>query len=127
MSKCPFCQVDQSRVVLQSASAIAMRDEFPLTEGHTLIIPRPHVKSLYDLSAEDQLAAWDLVSDVRKNCKQELGIHAFNIGINDGAEAGQTIEHAHIHVIPRRIGDVVDPRGGIRNIIPARARYWEVD
>jgi diadenosine tetraphosphate (Ap4A) HIT family hydrolase len=86
-----------------------------------------HVKSLYDLSVEDQDAVWNLVSRLRQKCKEELGVHSFNIGINDGSEAGQTIEHAHVHLIPRRPGDAPDPRGGIRNIIPARARYWEAD
>lgn len=125
MSECPFCELDESRLVIGSASAFAIRDRFPLTDGHTLVIPRLHVKSLYDLSVEDQLAVWDLVLRVRQKCKEELGVRAFNIGINDGSEAGQTIEHAHIHVIPRRLGDVEDPRGGIRNIIPRKARYWE--
>ena len=127
MSACPFCEFEESRVVLSSSSAFAIRDAFPVAKGHTLVIPRSHVKSLYDLSIEDQDAVWHLVSRVRQKCKQEFDVHAFNIGINDGSEAGQTIEHAHVHVIPRRQGDMPDPRGGVRNIIPARARYWEAD
>jgi diadenosine tetraphosphate (Ap4A) HIT family hydrolase len=127
MSKCPFCEVDESRAVVGSACAFAIRDAYPVTEGHTLVIPRLHVKSLYDLSAHDQDAVWELVGRIRQNCKEQFGAHAFNIGINDGTEAGQTIEHAHVHVIPRRKGDVLDPRGGIRNIIPGKARYWEAD
>ena len=91
------------------------------------MIPRLHVKSLYELGVEDQDAVWELVSRVRQEYKERFGVHAFNIGINDGSEAGQTIEHAHVHVIPRRHGDVPDPRGGIRNIIPGKARYWKAD
>ena len=127
MSKCPFCDLEEARIVSSSSAAFAIRDSFPLTEGHTLVIPRAHVKSLYDLSVEDQSAVWNLVSKVRQNIKEQCGVHAFNIGINDGSDAGQTIEHAHVHVIPRRAGDVLDARGGIRNIIPANARYWEKD
>lgn len=127
MSECPFCKMEEYRIVSSSDTAFAIRDSFPLTEGHTLIIPRIHVKSLYDLSADDQGAAWKLVSHVRQELMEEFGVHEFNIGTNDGSAAGQTIEHAHIHVIPRRQGDVLDPRGGIRNIIPAKARYWEND
>jgi diadenosine tetraphosphate (Ap4A) HIT family hydrolase len=105
MSACPFCEFEKSRVVLSSASAFAIRDTFPVAKGHTLVIPRLHVKSPYDLSIEDQDAVWHLVSRVRQKCKEDFGVH----------------------VIPRRQGDVPDPRGGIRNIIPARARYWETD
>ena len=125
MSECPFCKLEESRIVTSSTTAFAIRDSLPLTEGHTLIIPRIHVKSLYDLSDEDQDAAWRLVSQVRQKLKGEFGVHFFNIGTNDGSEAGQTIEHAHIHVIPRHQGDVPDPRGRIRNIISAKASYLE--
>jgi len=119
MSKCPFCDLDEARIVSSSRAALAIRDSFPLTDGHTLVIPRAHVKSLYELDVEDQDAVWKLVSYLREKIKQEYGVDAFNIGINDGSNAGQTIEHAHVHVIPRRHGDVLDAKGGIRNIIPA--------
>jgi diadenosine tetraphosphate (Ap4A) HIT family hydrolase len=125
MSACPFCDFDRARLVLESESAIALRDGFPVADGHTLVIPRRHVPSIFQLSAPDQAALWVLVADVRELLIKDDFADAINIGVNDGWAAGQTIEHAHIHLIPRRRGDVADPRGGIRNIIPSKARYWE--
>lgn len=121
---CPFCNVAHDRIVLSNDTAVAVRDAFPLTSGHTLVVPRTHVGSLYDLPPESQVDVWELVRSVRQKLF-ESGVEAFNIGVNDGAAAGQTIDHAHVHVIPRRTGDVPDPRGGIRLILPPKARYWE--
>jgi diadenosine tetraphosphate (Ap4A) HIT family hydrolase len=125
MSACPFCDFDRARLVLESESAIALRDGFPVADGHTLVIPRRHVQSIFHLSATDQAALWVLVADVRELLIKDVSADAINVGVNDGWAAGQTIEHAHIHLIPRRQGDAADPRGGIRNIIPSKARYWE--
>lgn len=124
MSSCPFCDVEPSRIIAAGKYAIAVRDAFPLTEGHTLVVPRQHVVSIYALSAEEQADFWAFVAEVRHLLAKELNVNAFNIGVNDGSAAGQTIEHAHVHLIPRRPGDVNDPRGGIRHIIPGKARYW---
>jgi diadenosine tetraphosphate (Ap4A) HIT family hydrolase len=124
MTRCPFCDFEPSRIVTASKSAIAFKDAFPLTEGHTLVVPRQHVESIYALPAEEHADLWAFVAEVRHFLIAELGVNAFNVGVNDGTAAGQTIEHAHIHVIPRRPGDVDDPRGGIRYIIPDKARYW---
>jgi diadenosine tetraphosphate (Ap4A) HIT family hydrolase len=124
MSSCPFCHLEPSRIITASRSAIAFKDAFPLTEGHTLVVPRQHVDSIYALPAEELADLWAFVAEVRQLLARELNISAFNVGVNDGALAGQTIEHAHVHVIPRRPGDVDDPRGGIRQIIPGKARYW---
>ncbi len=123
-TECPFCRVDLTRVVLSNNVAYAIRDAFPVSPGHTLVIPRSHTRSIYDLAPADQHALWDLTREVREALRSEHGIEGFNIGLNDGPTAGQTIEHAHIHVIPRRSGDCPDPRGGIRLIFPERARYW---
>lgn len=125
MIQCPFCAPDRARIISSCRCAIAIRDGFPISEGHSLIIPKSHVQSIFDLEPEEQGMVWAFVAQVRQQLAIELKVRAFNIGINDGMEAGQTIEHAHIHVIPRRPGDVSDPRGGIRLIIPDRARYWE--
>lgn len=125
MSACPFCDFDRARLVLEAESAIALRDGFPVADGHTLVIPRRHVQSIFQLSSADQAALWILVAEVRKQLIETDSADAINIGVNDGWAAGQTVEHAHIHLIPRRQGDVADPRGGIRNIIPSKARYWE--
>ena len=121
---CPFCGIAQDRVLLGNEVAVALRDTFPLTSGHTLVVPRTHVRSLYELPPEAQADVWELVRAVRQRLF-ESGVEAFNIGVNDGAAAGQTIDHAHIHIIPRRAGDCPDPRGGIRLILPTKARYWE--
>ena len=122
--KCPFCEPDADRVWLENDIGIVLWDAFPVTEGHTLVVPRQHVASIYELPAEEQAALWTLVAEARSRLNEDLAPDGFNIGLNDGEAAGQTILHAHIHIIPRRDGDVNDPRGGVRWIIPEKARYW---
>lgn len=122
---CPFCSLEAERIWLASTPALAVFDGFPISDGHTLVIPKQHVASVFDLSPDEQLDLWSFVSQVRCELKKRFGVEAFNIGINDGALAGQTVLHAHIHVIPRRNGDVDDPRGGIRWVIPSKAKYWK--
>ncbi len=121
---CPFCQPDSPTIWFEDESGLVLRDAFPISEGHTLVIPRQHSPSLFDLPTDTQTALWLLVAEARSRLEAELHPDAFNIGVNDGQEAGQTVMHAHIHVIPRWQGDVSDPRGGIRWIIPDKARYW---
>ncbi|MFZ5833145.1 MAG: HIT family protein [Planctomycetota bacterium] len=121
---CPFCAPDAQRVWLERDAGIALWDAFPVTEGHTLIVPRQHVASIYELPEDIQAGLWALVAECRQRLALNLKPDGFNIGLNDGTAAGQTIPHAHIHVIPRRSGDVADPRGGVRYIIPHRAQYW---
>lgn len=104
---------------------MAFSDAYPVAEGHTLIIPRRHVASLFDLPEEEQASLWKLVALVRGKLMAELKPDGFNVGVNDGLAAGQTVLHAHIHVIPRRKGDVADPRGGVRWIMPTKAKYWD--
>ncbi len=123
--RCPFCTIEESQIVTQNAVAIAFRDAFPVAEGHTLVIPREHVTSIFDLSESDQAGQWQLVAQVRSDLAEQLSPAGFNIGINDGEAAGQTVPHAHIHIIPRYHDDVPDPRGGVRWIIPEKAVYWE--
>jgi diadenosine tetraphosphate (Ap4A) HIT family hydrolase len=121
---CPFCRPDRHRIRLESDLAVAFLDRFPLTEGHTLVVPKRHVASLFDIPQDEQAAVWSLVAHVRAQLMAELKPDGFNVGLNDGPAAGQTVAHAHVHVIPRRHGDVADPRGGVRWIIPAKAAYW---
>lgn len=104
--------------------AVAFPDAYPVAEGHTLVVPRKQVASIYELNETEQSAVWDLVAEVRQRLLTGLKPDAFNIGVNDGLAAGQTVEHAHVHIIPRRKGDVPDPRGGIRWIIDDKANYW---
>jgi diadenosine tetraphosphate (Ap4A) HIT family hydrolase len=123
-SRCPFCQGEGPRVTLENEAALAFPDAFPVAEGHTLVVPRRHVAGLFDLPGEELAALWRLVALVRRRLVGELRPDGFNVGVNDGPAAGQTVPHAHVHVIPRRTGDVADPRGGVRWVVPAKARYW---
>jgi diadenosine tetraphosphate (Ap4A) HIT family hydrolase len=120
---CPFCS-DDLPVFLRTDTALAVRDRYPVSRGHSLVIPRRHVPSVYDLEEEAQAELWRLVARVRGRLAEDLGPDGFTIGVNDGEAAGQTVPHAHIHVIPRFSGDVEDPRGGIRRVRPEQARYW---
>lgn len=122
--QCPFCSL--SHFVPSTSVGLVVRDAFPLTEGHTLIVPRQHIASLFELTVDEQAELWQLVAQVRSSLVEQFHPDAFNIGINDGEAAGQTIPHAHIHVVPRYRGDVADPRGGVRWVIPQKAAYWEV-
>ena len=109
---------------METDSAIAFLDNFPISLGHTLVIPGDHIGALMELPENDLSEIWDLVAHVRKLLIEKYKPDGFNIGINEGAAAGQTVPHAHIHIIPRFKGDVADPRGGIRWIIPDKAKYW---
>ena len=122
---CPFCSLEPSRILLQNDCGVALRDGFPVSKGHALIVPRNHVASVFDLPAEEQQSLWKLVAEVRIMLDKDFHPDGFNIGTNDGNAAGQTVPHAHIHVIPRYSGDVPDPRGGIRWVLPDRAKYWK--
>lgn len=124
MRECPFCQPHPDRVIDEAANTIALFDGYPVSEGHALVVPKQHVASVYDLPPDEQRALWDHVGVVRGLLLDRFRPQGFNIGVNDGRAAGQTVMHAHIHVIPRRDGDAVDPRGGIRWVLPAKAKYW---
>lgn len=122
---CPFCAVDPDALVAESRHGLVVPDRYPVSPGHTLVVPRRHVTSLYDLSPAARADLWELVAAARSELSERLEPDGFNIGINDGSAAGQTVGHAHIHLIPRYKGDVEDPRGGIRWVIPERAPYWD--
>ncbi len=111
---CPFCSLDSNRMWIQNEHSIAFADGHPVTDGHALVIPRQHVGSMYGLRADQQAAVWDLVTEVRRRLLIGMKPDGFNIVVNDGLAAGQTVDHAHVHVIPRYTGDVPDPQGGIR-------------
>lgn len=120
---CAFC-FPTGEVVAETALARAIRDRFPVTPLHTLLIPRRHVHSWGDLRPAEVAAIDFLMREVREGISTgDPQVRAFNIGINDGEAAGQTIPHAHLHLIPRRHGDIADPTGGVRGVIPERRRY----
>jgi diadenosine tetraphosphate (Ap4A) HIT family hydrolase len=124
VTDCPFCAPDLPSTVSSSAHAAAIPDAYPVTEGHLLVIPRRHVESVFDLDEAEQADLWSLVARVRDELRRRPGVVACTVGVNDGPAAGQIVRHAHVHVIPRREGDVPDPRGGVRWVIPERAAYW---
>ena len=123
---CPFCIRDQFKLILANEHAIAFYDGFPVTPGHCLVVPKRHISSFFETTQEEQAALFDLVAQMRELLLAERSPDAFNIGINDGAAAGQTVMHMHIHLIPRYAGDTEDPRGGVRWIMPVKAPYWKM-
>jgi len=125
MPECPFCVLPPERIVHADKHAIVVRDGFPVSPGHTLVIPRRHVGSFFEITAEEREALIDLLGKAQRTLLTELRPDGWNIGINDGAAAGQTVSHLHIHLIPRYLGDSSDPRGGVRWVIPGRANYWD--
>lgn len=122
--ECPFCRLPPNRVVAQSALVLAARDAFPVSRGHTLIVPRRHVESFFALTTEERAAMLALLDAAKAQIDAAHGPDGYNIAINDGAAAGQTVAHLHMHLIPRYHGDVPDPRGGVRWVLPDKARYW---
>ncbi|MCY1017196.1 DEAD/DEAH box helicase family protein [Pyxidicoccus sp. MSG2] len=119
----PFLSIPESQWVASNAFAFAIRDRFPVSPGHTLVIPRRLVATWFEATAEEQRALFELVEVVRRGLEAELHPHGYNIGINVGAAAGQTVFHLHVHVIPRFEGDMADPRGGVRHVIPGKGNY----
>ena len=119
---CLFC-VAPRRVSLQSELAYSARDTYGVSPGHTLVIPKRHVASFFDLTPEEISACMELITEERKLLDLEFNPDGYNIGVNVGAAAGQSIFHAHIHIIPRYKGDVENPQGGVRHVLPKKAHY----
>lgn len=120
-----FTDLPRASWIASNALAFAIRDGFPVSPGHTLVIPRRELASWFDATADEQAAMFALVSEIKRAL--DAGSpkpDGYNIGFNAGVAAGQTIFHLHVHVIPRYEGDVPDPRGGMRWVIPQRAAYW---
>ncbi len=122
--QCPFCTLPEARVIDRNLQGVVVRDAYPVSAGHTLIIPNRHVDSFFELSVEERNGLLALLDAAKLRIDLEFRPAAFNIGINDGPAAGQTVPHLHIHLIPRYIGDQPDPRGGVRWVIPEKADYW---
>ena len=121
---CAFCELPPERIVFSNQTGMVVRDAYPISEGHTLIIPRRHVGSFFDIDLDERDALLTLLEEAKRRLAREFNPDGFNVGINDGAAAGQTVPHLHIHLIPRYKGDQPDPRGGVRWIIPEKAKYW---
>jgi diadenosine tetraphosphate (Ap4A) HIT family hydrolase len=123
-SRCPFCGLDAARIVFSNEYGVVIRDGFPISDGHTLIIPKRHIGSFFELETAERDALLALLDEAKRELDESLRPDGYNIGVNDGPSAGQTIAHLHIHLIPRYIGDRADPRGGVRWIMPEKADYW---
>lgn len=119
---CLFCG-DPRGVSLQNDLAYSARDSYGVSPGHTLVIPKRHVAGFFDLKSEEISACMDLITEERKLLDEEFNPDGYNIGVNIGAAAGQSILHVHIHIIPRYKGDVENPQGGVRHVIPKKAHY----
>jgi diadenosine tetraphosphate (Ap4A) HIT family hydrolase len=122
---CPFCSLPEERIVREAPLGRVIRDAYPISTGHTLIVPRRHVGSYFETTDEEAHALDALLRWAKKDLDQRHRPAGYNIGINDGMQAGQTVPHLHIHLIPRYTGDVADPRGGVRWVIPDKAPYWQ--
>jgi len=125
MNDCPFCNLAQARIIESNNLGIAIRDAYPVSPGHTLIIPKRHINSFFEATELEKKMLSELLESAKKKIVEEFNSEAFNIGINDGELAGQTVPHLHIHLIPRYKNDSQDPRGGVRWIIPNKAKYWK--
>jgi diadenosine tetraphosphate (Ap4A) HIT family hydrolase len=124
LSKCVFCSPQEERVFLANDLAYALWDAFPVTRFHCLIVPRRHAPDYFALTTDELLACQDLLRKASELLKSDdPSVEGFNIGANVGAVAGQTIFHCHLHLIPRRKGDVENPRGGIRHLISGKGDY----
>jgi diadenosine tetraphosphate (Ap4A) HIT family hydrolase len=121
---CPFCTLPDSRIVEENEHAVVILDGFPVSPGHSLIIPKRHVGSFFEITDIERAALFKLLDRAKELVSDQHQPDGFNIGINDGAAAGQTVPHLHIHLIPRYDGDLADPRGGVRWVIPDKADYW---
>jgi diadenosine tetraphosphate (Ap4A) HIT family hydrolase len=120
---CPFCAIPPGRVIDSNDLAFAVGDAFPVAPGHTLIISRRHVESFFDLTPDEVAAVMALLGRAKIRLDAINGPDGYNVGVNVGRAAGQTVMHVHVHLIPRRAGDVADPRGGIRHVIPGKGDY----
>ena len=120
----PFLALPASRHVAANTLAFAIEDGFPVSPGHTLVIPRREVRTWFDATPEEQQAIFALVDEVKRLLDaREPRPDGYNVGFNAGEAAGQTVMHLHVHVIPRYRGDMDDPRGGVRHVIPSKGNY----
>ena len=122
--QCIFCNKSKQKIIYSSDLFFVVRDSYPVTKLHTLIIPKRHFQSYFDMNI-DEINSINSILNNQKNEIKKLDpeVTAFNIGINDGKDAGQSIYHLHVHLIPRRKGDIENPRGGVRGVIPSKQKY----
>ena len=118
---CPFCR--EPKIVIENELAYADYDSYPASPGHCLIITRRHVAEYFQATADEKAAIWELVDEMKTIIDKEYNPDGYNVGVNIGAAAGQSVPHIHIHMIPRYKGDVDNPQGGVRGVIPHKQKY----
>jgi len=118
---CPFCR--DPEIIIENELAYADYDSYPASPGHCLIITRRHVAEYFQATAEEKTAIWELVDEMKSIIDKEYNPDGYNVGVNVGAAAGQSVPHIHIHMIPRYKGDVENPQGGVRGVIPHKQKY----
>ena len=121
---CYFCSLPSDRIILETELSIVIFDAFPVSEGHTLIITKRHIESIFDATREEQIDLLANLEEAKKILDKKFSPDGYNIGINDGEAAGQTVMHLHTHLIPRYSGDSEQAKGGVRWIFPDKANYW---
>ncbi|MDC0436747.1 HIT family protein [Candidatus Pelagibacter sp.] len=121
---CLFCNIKESGLIDENQLAYVSYDSYPVTDLHCLIIPKRHVKDYFDLTEEEIIACDQLIKKIKRKIEiKDTSVKGFNIGTNSGKISGQSIMHCHIHLIPRREGDVKNPQGGVRSVIPLKQHY----
>ena len=120
---CPFCNPQKDEIVLQNSLCYARYDRYPVNPGHLLLIPFRHIPTLFDATDAELAALLALVREAKTLLDEQFHPDGYNVGVNVGTAAGQTVMHLHVHVIPRYAGDVEDPRGGVRGAIPEKRVY----
>lgn len=123
MNECPFCNIDENKKVFYNYKYFAIYDEYPVSPGHMLVIPTEHVEDYRDLTDHQKFILWEAVDKAIKFLTEKYNPDGFNIGINCGEVAGQSVKHVHIHVIPRYKNDTENPKGGVRGVIPNKQNY----
>jgi diadenosine tetraphosphate (Ap4A) HIT family hydrolase len=120
---CPFCHLPPESAIGGNAHAFYFEDKYPVTPGHLLIVPRRHVATYFEATPDEKQALWALLEEAQAHLSRTRSPDGFNIGVNVGETAGQTVMHLHMHLIPRYQGDMADPRGGVRHVIPEKGKY----
>lgn len=121
--ECIFCNIEKERVLAENEAAFAIYDNFPVNQGHILVIPKKHINNYFEADAQTKDQLWKLVDNCKEIVDKKYNPDGYNIGINCGEAAGQTVMHLHIHLIPRYKGDIGNPRGGVRGVIPDKRIY----
>ena len=120
---CIFCEIDKSRIKLENELGYAIFDGFPVSKGHMLIIPKRHIETYFEAVEDEKKLLWCLVDECKNYLDNEFNPDGYNVGINCGKAAGQSVMHLHIHIIPRYNGDMDNPKGGVRGVIPEKRIY----